>query len=224
MTTLAPPWQCFENEVFEAVKKALSAGYFPFDGETKVVRAADYPGLTPGSTIKIEVALEAYRSGATEPFLIWLWECKDKSARKVDVGEVRELHSKLQEIGVSRAVGSLVTTNGFQKGAIELAKKLGISLYLLKKRLIPLLKYEAGAGETLRQVIIAEKSLDFLGLEASDAFFGHAVKVDFGHLLTRMNRKTDSAAAWESLMARLKERPIHGGGVHFTRDELHERR
>jgi hypothetical protein len=31
-------------------------------------------------------------------------------------------------------------------------------------------------------------------------------------------------AAWESLQARLKERPIHGGGVRYTRDELHERR
>jgi hypothetical protein len=31
-------------------------------------------------------------------------------------------------------------------------------------------------------------------------------------------------AAWESLKARLRARPIHGGGKRFTRDELHERR
>lgn len=31
-------------------------------------------------------------------------------------------------------------------------------------------------------------------------------------------------AAWESLKARLRERPIHTGGKRFTRDELHERR
>jgi len=31
-------------------------------------------------------------------------------------------------------------------------------------------------------------------------------------------------AAWEALTARLRERPIHGGGVRYTRDELHERR
>ena len=29
--------------------------------------------------------------------------------------------------------------------------------------------------------------------------------------------------AWEAIQARLKERPIHGGGLRFTRDELHER-
>lgn len=33
-----------------------------------------------------------------------------------------------------------------------------------------------------------------------------------------------AAAAWESLKARLRERPIHGGGKRFTRDELDERR
>jgi hypothetical protein len=31
-------------------------------------------------------------------------------------------------------------------------------------------------------------------------------------------------AAWEALKARLRERPIHGGGKRFNRDELHERR
>jgi hypothetical protein len=30
--------------------------------------------------------------------------------------------------------------------------------------------------------------------------------------------------AWEATKARLRERPIHGGGMRFTRDELHERR
>jgi hypothetical protein len=33
-----------------------------------------------------------------------------------------------------------------------------------------------------------------------------------------------ATAAWESLKARLRERPIHGGGKRFTGDELHERR
>jgi hypothetical protein len=36
--------------------------------------------------------------------------------------------------------------------------------------------------------------------------------------------KPEPAAAWESLKARLRQRPIHGLGKHFTRDQLHERR
>jgi hypothetical protein len=31
-------------------------------------------------------------------------------------------------------------------------------------------------------------------------------------------------AAWESLKARLRERPIQGVGTSYTREELHERR
>jgi hypothetical protein len=36
--------------------------------------------------------------------------------------------------------------------------------------------------------------------------------------------KSEPTAAWEALQARLRERPIHGSGKRFTRDELHERR
>ena len=31
-------------------------------------------------------------------------------------------------------------------------------------------------------------------------------------------------AAWLAILTRLKERPIHGGGLRLTRDQLHERR
>ena len=36
--------------------------------------------------------------------------------------------------------------------------------------------------------------------------------------------KLEPVAAWESLKARLRERPIHGLGKRLTRDALHERR
>src|SRR5439155_14206767 len=135
----------------------------------------------------------------SDPFLIWLWECKDKNKRKVDVGEVRELNSKLHEIGVSRAVGSLVTTIGFQPGAIDLAKRLGISLYLLKKKLVPHLNYELGAEETLREVIFAEQSLGFSVAAGADAFFTHSAKADFGYLINRMMQEPNPSDPWESI-------------------------
>lgn len=39
-----------------------------------------------------------------------------------------------------------------------------------------------------------------------------------------LTERLEPAAAWESLKARLRERPIHGLGRHLSRDELHERR
>ena len=34
----------------------------------------------------------------------------------------------------------------------------------------------------------------------------------------------DPIAAWDALNQRIQARPVHSGGRHFTRDELHERR
>jgi hypothetical protein len=33
-----------------------------------------------------------------------------------------------------------------------------------------------------------------------------------------------SLEAWQRLKERMRQRPVHGGGKHFTREELHERR
>jgi hypothetical protein len=37
------------------------------------------------------------------------------------------------------------------------------------------------------------------------------------------NTRQEAILAWERIQKRLEERPIHGGGKRFTRDELHER-
>jgi hypothetical protein len=178
------PWRCFEDEVYHAVERAVASGFLPFNGTTKVRRGAEYPVPSSGSTVKIEVSLEAFRQEATEPFLIWLWECKHKGTREVEVGDVRELHSKIQEIGVGRAKGSLVTTNGFQNGAIKLAQSLGISLYLLKKELVPILKYGGDDPEELREVIVAERTIDFSGKEHSEMRFDERVRYGIRQVLS----------------------------------------
>src|ERR1700733_13548989 len=176
MASRKAKWLSFEDKVCNALRRALSTGYFPFIETTKVRRGAEYPVLSSGSTIKIEVSLEAFRQNATEPFLIWLWECKHRSTREVEVGDVRELICKIHEIGIGRAKGSLVTTIGFQDGAIELAKSVGISLYLLKKELEPVLKYTREKSKELREVLISERAIDFSGEEWSEKRFDDLVR------------------------------------------------
>ena len=39
-----------------------------------------------------------------------------------------------------------------------------------------------------------------------------------------IGNEPDASSVWNALKARLRERPVHGGGKHFTRNELHERR
>ena len=36
--------------------------------------------------------------------------------------------------------------------------------------------------------------------------------------------RNDPVTAWQALRQRVRDRPVHSGGLHFTRDELHERR
>jgi hypothetical protein len=39
-----------------------------------------------------------------------------------------------------------------------------------------------------------------------------------------IGEKREAAVAWAALKARLRQRPVHGLGKRYTRDELHERR
>src|SRR6516165_5760187 len=110
-------WSSFEARVYKAVWKAAREDYALFhNGTFQVRRCAEYRGRS-GNVIQIEVSLELFRHGASEPHTIWLWECKQRTRRKVEVGAIHELKSKIDEIGTSRAKGSIVTTKGFQEGA-----------------------------------------------------------------------------------------------------------
>lgn len=216
MAIREPKLRRFEDEVYAAADLALSS-FPPFAGNAKVVRGTSYPGLTPEIMVSIEVSLEAYRENATEPFLIWLWELKCKGNRKVGMAAVRDLYSKMLEIGVSRANGSLISTIGFQRDAIDLAKKLGISLYVLNGKSVT-------QRESKRKAVVANYALDIAGRESKNVRFEDVLKSDLDRLIATTIRVPDPTDPWESLKKRLKERPIHAGDLHFTRDELHERR
>ncbi|WP_145275458.1 hypothetical protein [Tautonia plasticadhaerens] len=170
------PWRSFEDEVYNAVRSAVTRGYFPFTADVQVRRNATYHSRASGNAIRIEVSLEAFRQGSTDPFLIWLWECKQKSKREVEIGTVHELHSKIQGIGVGRAKGSIVTTIGFQSGAVREAEALGISLYHLDKELVPITKYARSEPDELREVIFAVQSFDFAGQHHSRSRFDDMVR------------------------------------------------
>ena len=91
------------------------------------------------------MAIEAFDKGATEPSLIWVWECKDhsKSGREVEVKDIEVLSDKISQLGKAKLKASLVTTHGFQSAAIELAKFYGISLFKLQKRMTRITQYDA---------------------------------------------------------------------------------
>jgi hypothetical protein len=84
-----------------------------------------YTGRVSGRTIKVDVSFNYNVAGAD---LLFLVECKCYASH-VPVDAVEEFHSKIDDIGAHK--GIMVTTVGYQEGAIKVAKGRGIALALL---------------------------------------------------------------------------------------------
>ena len=131
---IARPGEALELFVEQSLQQMLAKGLLgiaPACGS--VHRHRSYHSRDRDDVITFDVCLEVRRLGATEPFLLWIWECKDLT-HAVAVDEVEEFHAKLEEIGVHRAKGTMVSTSGFQKGAFSVAKAKGIGLVQITSR------------------------------------------------------------------------------------------
>ena len=84
-----------------------------------------YTGRISQRDIKIDVSFDYDIAGAN---LLFLVECKCYG-HSVPVDDVEEFHSKIDDIGAHK--GIMVTTVGFQEGAVKTARGRGIALALL---------------------------------------------------------------------------------------------
>ncbi len=94
-------------------------------------RNKGYIGRVSGRRIKVDVSFETQLLGAR---ILMLVECKCYK-QTVEVGDVEEFHSKLDDIGAHK--GIMITTVGYQSGAIKVAKGRGIALALLRENQQP---------------------------------------------------------------------------------------
>ena len=118
----------FELEMLRRVKQRFASGDYGIDPScVKFFHQKAYYSPERGSNIVVDVSVEIYRRGAKEPYLVWIWECKDYKDR-VPVDDVEEFHAKLGQIGVHRTKGTIVSRKGFQKSALAFAKFHGIGL------------------------------------------------------------------------------------------------
>jgi hypothetical protein len=118
----------FEQLVLSSLQQCLEShklGLVP--GSCRLRRNRAYYSKQRDADIITDIAIEIYMEGATEPHIIWVWECKDH-ADPLPVRYVEEFHAKLQQIGADRTKGTMVTRNGFQAGALAFAKSNGIGL------------------------------------------------------------------------------------------------
>jgi hypothetical protein len=90
-----------------------------------VHRQKVYTGRVSRRDIKVDVSFNYSIMGSDVLFLV---ECKCYNHR-VPVDDVEEFHSKIDDIGAHK--GIMITTKGFQDGAIKTAEGRGIALALL---------------------------------------------------------------------------------------------
>jgi hypothetical protein len=91
-------------------------------GAKQVCHQRDFVGKMTGRNIKVDVSFELELHEFT---VLCLVECKWYN-HKVDVSEVEEFRSKMEDIGAHK--GLMFTTVGFQDGAVKYAKAYGIGL------------------------------------------------------------------------------------------------
>ena len=86
----------------------------------------EFVGIRSQRKIKVDVSFEMSALGGAKTTYVVECKCNKHS---VPVDDVEEFHSKLDDIGAHK--GIMVTTVGFQEGAIKTAKGRGIALALL---------------------------------------------------------------------------------------------
>lgn len=92
-----------------------------------VHRNKAYTGRLSGREIRVDVSFEGQSLGA---HILGLVECKCYKSR-VDVSDVEEFHSKLDDIGAHK--GIMFTTVGYEAGAKKVAKGRCIALFTLRE-------------------------------------------------------------------------------------------
>lgn len=120
--------QALEQEIEGYLNRELKRGQLGIDPNyAQVFRHKGYHSSPRNKPITVDVSLEVSRSGASKPYWIWIWECKDY-AKTVPVDDVEEFHAKLEQLGMNKIKGTIACRNGFQDSAVRVARSWGIGL------------------------------------------------------------------------------------------------
>ena len=122
------PGQGFEDAVFRWLGRAIQEGILGLAPEgVRIDRRHGLFSQDRRASIVFDIVVQVYRKSAVDPFLFWIWECKDY-LHPVPVDDLEEFHAKIEQVGRDNTKGTMVSTSGFQAGARRFAKANGIGL------------------------------------------------------------------------------------------------
>lgn len=119
----------FENFVFNYFSYLIQSGYLGFHpNQTRIYKQHKYYSKDRESYITFDIAIEVFLLDQDEPYIIMLIECKNYS-KNIPVDDIEEFSTKVSQVGKHNTKAICVTTNGFQQGALKIAKNRKIGLW-----------------------------------------------------------------------------------------------
>ncbi|RJN38313.1 hypothetical protein D3X76_14045, partial [Acinetobacter baumannii] len=119
----------FENFVFDYFSALIQKGYMGLNpSHTKIYKQKKYYSKDREDYIIFDVAIEVFLFDQKEPYLVILIECKNYE-KSVPVDDIEEFSTKVSQVGKHYTKAICITKNGFQKGALNVAKNRKIGLW-----------------------------------------------------------------------------------------------
>ena len=117
-----------ELRVFSLLQRQIQANRFFAKPECcRIFHRKPYYSRDRRSEIVFDIAIEVSIPGIRIPSMVCLIECKHYE-HPVPVNDVEEFFAKVQQVAAANSKAILVSTNAFQRGAIEFAQAKGIGL------------------------------------------------------------------------------------------------
>jgi len=121
----------FEKRVYEVFSNELNSNRLWLDPNYCVIkRRVKYFSKDRGKEITVDISIETYLPNESKWSQLLIFECKDYN-KLVPVDDVEEFYSKLMQIAGSGIKGVIVTSHGFQVGALNFASSKNIGLVKL---------------------------------------------------------------------------------------------
>ncbi|WP_445405446.1 ImmA/IrrE family metallo-endopeptidase [Acinetobacter pittii] len=119
----------FENFVFNYISALIQKGYMGLNpSHTKIYKQKKYYSKDREDYIIFDVAIEVYLFDQPTPYITMLIECKNYS-NNVPVDDIEEFSAKVSQVGLHNIIAIFITTHGFQKSALNVAKNRKIGLW-----------------------------------------------------------------------------------------------
>lgn len=119
----------YENFAFNYFSALIEQHFFGFSPEQcRLTQQKPFFSKDREKNIFFDLVLEIFLPHQTEPFLIFVIECKNYN-HKVPVDDIEEFASKVDQIRFQKISPICITTVGFQSGGLTFAKNRGITLW-----------------------------------------------------------------------------------------------